>query len=102
MTVGLSLGLARRRRPTRRAIPTALIDGRVIDQGRWYYSENILTVKPTRTALGEGLRSLVALAEDDAARARHRAADHILRDWAQALAPTVDRLAAHVAPLIAV
>ncbi len=34
--------LARRRRPTRRAIPTAVIDGRVIDHGRWYYARENL------------------------------------------------------------
>jgi hypothetical protein len=30
--------LARRRPPTRRAIPTAEIDGRVINFGGWYYA----------------------------------------------------------------
>jgi hypothetical protein len=29
--------LARRRPPTRRAIPGALIAGRVVDEGSWYY-----------------------------------------------------------------
>src|SRR5271163_3908249 len=35
MTVGMSLCLARRRPPTRRAIPTAEIVGRVNDFGGW-------------------------------------------------------------------
>jgi hypothetical protein len=29
--------LARRRPPTQRAIPGALISGRVVDKGSWYY-----------------------------------------------------------------
>ena len=60
-----------------------------------HYSHNILTAEPSRDALVDGLRRLVILSEDDAARARNRAADHIQRDWEAALRPVVDRLATH-------
>jgi Tfp pilus assembly protein PilF len=33
------IDLARRRRPTRRAIPIAAIDGRVIDNDGWYHCD---------------------------------------------------------------
>ena len=35
----MSLCYARRHRPARRAIPAALIDGRVINKGGWYYTD---------------------------------------------------------------
>ena len=62
-----------------------------------HYSHNILTAELSRDALVDGLRRLAMLSEDDAARARNRAADHILRDWETALRPVVDRLAIHLA-----
>nr|WP_282571936.1 class I SAM-dependent methyltransferase [Roseomonas acroporae] len=60
------------------------------------YSANILMAPPTTEGLLDGLRRLQGLAEDDAARARHRAADRIGRDWNAALAPVVARLAARL------
>jgi hypothetical protein len=42
--------LARRRPPTRRAIPTALGDGRVITKGRWYNPEQHFSNHTRRTA----------------------------------------------------
>ncbi|UBU64127.1 class I SAM-dependent methyltransferase (plasmid) [Acidithiobacillus ferrooxidans] len=62
-----------------------------------HYSHNILTAELSRDALVDGLRRLAMLSEDDAARARNHAADHILRDWETALRPVVDRLAIHLA-----
>jgi hypothetical protein len=47
MTVGMSLCLARRRPPTRRAIPAAKVVGRVNDFGGWYYTPRIDDVDPT-------------------------------------------------------
>lgn len=62
---------------------------------RW--SDNILLAPPTRDGLLDGMRRLATLAQDDAARARNRAADRIGRDWNAALEPVVAHLAARFA-----
>jgi hypothetical protein len=62
-----------------------------------HYSHNIITVDPSRDALVDGLRRLVVLGEDDAARARNRAADHIQRDWETALRSVVERISTNFA-----
>lgn len=53
-------------------------------------SDNIVVAPSTVDGLLEGLRQVVELARDPQRRADNVAADHINRDWATALEPTVD------------
>jgi hypothetical protein len=65
-----------------------------IKQSLTRYSPNILCVEPTVEGLVEGLRRGVALASDRPAREANFAAQALQRDWAQALEPVLELLAA--------
>lgn len=56
-----------------------------------HYSANIVCADLDAGAMTEGLRVALALAEDDAERARRHAGQGLLTDWEQALAPVVRR-----------
>ena len=58
------------------------------------YSANIICTDPDVPSLLAGLRRAAALADDPAARAANAARDGLQRDWATAMAPAVERLAA--------